>query len=150
MRWRGRSLLRALHFDVCVVSVRWRITKTHATDEGWGDLLGVEQRFVGGDIQMQIGLMNPAKHAEIGTQRRARSLARVAMHFANAVSIVIARPLMRTVADHPMLRMTPRIAVRLIGVQHRATKRDIFVNQFVAGPLIGVVTDPETMLATLA
>ena len=94
--------------------------------------------------------MDPTKHAEIGAQRSASALARVAMHFTNTVSIVIARPLMRTVADRPMLRMTPRIAVRLIGVQHRATKRDSFVNQFVAGPLIGVVTDPETLLAALA
>ena len=96
------------------------------------------------------GPLNPSRWAEIGAQRRASALARVAMHFTNTVSIVIARPLMRTVADHPMLRMTPRIAVRLIGVQHRAAKRDILVNQVVAGPLIGVVTDPETMLAALA
>jgi hypothetical protein len=72
------------------------------------------------------------------------------MHFANAVSIVIARPLIRTVADRPMFRMAPRIAVRLIGVQHGATNRDVLINQVVARPLIGVVTDPETMLAALA
>src|SRR6266542_1911881 len=99
---------------------------------------------------MQIGLMDPTKHPEIGAPRRACSLARVAMHFANAVFIVIARPFSRTVADSPMGGMASRIAVRLIGVQHRAINRDILVNQFVARPLIRVVTDPETMLAALA
>lgn len=99
---------------------------------------------------MQIGLMDPTKHAEIGSQRRACTLAGVAMHFANAVSIVITRPLFCAVADRPMGGMASRITVRLIGIQHRAATRDSFVNQFVARPLIGVVTDPETMLAALS
>lgn len=99
---------------------------------------------------MQIGLMDSTKHAEIGAQRRACSLARVAMDFTNAVSIVIARPFIRAVADRPMLRMTSRIAVRLIGVQHRATCRDILVNQVVTRPLICVVTNPKPMLTTFA
>jgi hypothetical protein len=54
------------------------------------------------------------------------------------------------VADSPMFGMAPRVAVRLIGIQHCATNRDILVNQVVARSLICVVTDPETMLAALA
>ena len=99
---------------------------------------------------MQIGLMDPTKHAEIGAQRRACSLARVAMHFANAVFIVRARPLTLAVTDRPMSGMTAGIAAILIGIEHRAADRNVLIDQFVARPLIGVVTDPEAMLAALA
>jgi hypothetical protein len=77
---------------------------------------------------MQIGLMDPTKHAEIGAQSRACSLAGVAMHFANAVSIVIARPLTFAVADRSMFGMASRIAIGLIAIQHRAADWNIFVN----------------------
>jgi hypothetical protein len=125
----------------CVVSVQRPIAKTHAPDEGRGHLLGVEQRLVCGDIQIQIGLMYPAKHPQIGAQPGARSFARVAMDFAHAIAIVVAGPLARAVADRPMGWMTARIAVGLIGIEHRAADRNVLVDQFVARPFIRVLTD---------
>ena len=99
---------------------------------------------------MQIGLMHPAKHPQIGAQRRTRSFTRVAMHFAHAIAVVVARPLACAVTDCPMRGMTPWIAGGLIRIQHRAAVRNVLIDQFVARPLIGVVTDPKPMLAALA
>jgi hypothetical protein len=85
--------------------------------------------------------MDPTKHTEIRPQRRACPLAGVAMHFANAVSIVIACLLACAVTDGPMRGMTPRIAGGLIGIQHRAADRNVLIDQLVARPLIRVVAD---------
>ena len=43
-------------------------------------MLGVEERVVGGDIEMQIGLMHTAEHSQIRSERCACPFARVAMH----------------------------------------------------------------------
>jgi len=99
---------------------------------------------------MQIGFMDAPKHSQIGPQRGTGSFTGIAMDLAFAVSIVIARPLICAMADRRMFRNASWIAGRLIGVQHRATSRDILVNQFVARPLICMATYPETMLAALA
>jgi hypothetical protein len=67
---------------------------------------------------MQIGLMHPAKHAEIGEQPAPRSFARIAMSFAHAIAVVVACPLACAVADRSVFGMASRIAGRLIGIQH--------------------------------
>lgn len=99
---------------------------------------------------MQIGLMDTAKDPQIRAQRRSRSFACVAMHLAFPVTIVIARPLKSTVAHRSICRMTSGITVGFISIKHGAPNRNVFVDQFVAGALIGMVTDPKAMFAGLA
>ncbi len=115
-----------------------------------GHLLGVHQRLVGGDIEMQICLMDTTKHPQIHAQRRTCPFACVAMHLPLPVTIVIARPFTGAVTDGPMRRMAPRIAVGLVGIQHGAPNRNILVDQRVAGLLIGMLADPKAMFAALA
>src|SRR5262245_19303681 len=112
-------------------------------------MLGVDERLIGSDVEMQIRLMPTAKYPQICAQRRARPFARVAMHLSLPITIVIARPLARTVADGPVPRMTAWIAVGLIGIEHRAADRNVLVDQLVAGPLIRMLTDPEAVFAAL-
>ncbi len=94
--------------------------------------------------------MDAPKHAQIGPQRGASPFTGVAMDLAFAVPIVIAGPLTHTMAHGPVPRVASRIAIGLIGIAHRAPHGNVRVNQFVAGLLIGMVTDPEAVLATLA
>ncbi len=119
----------------CVVNACCWAAETHATDEGGCHLLGVEQRLIRGHIQMQIRLMDTTKHPQICAQGRARPFAGIAMHLAYPFPIVIARPFTSTVTNCPMCRMTSRIAVGLIGIQHGAPDRNVLVDQFVAGSL---------------
>ena len=49
----------------------------HAMDECDGHVLDVHKRLVDGDIQMQIGLMNPAKYAESRMSSRAGAFTRL-------------------------------------------------------------------------
>jgi hypothetical protein len=46
--------------------------------------------------------------------------------------------------------MTSGITGGLIGIEHGATDRNVLVDQFVAGSLIGMPTNPETVFATFA
>jgi hypothetical protein len=52
-------------------------------------------------------------------------------------------------ADRPVLRTAPGIAVRFIGVQHCAVNRNILINQLVAGSFIRVVTHPVAVFTAL-
>jgi len=99
---------------------------------------------------MQVDLMDPTKHPQIRSERSARPFAGVAMHLTLPVPIIIACPLTSTVADCPMGRMTSGIAIGLIGIEHCAPDRNVLVDQLVARPLIGMVTNPETVFAALA
>src|SRR5262245_45483827 len=97
-----------------------------------------------------MGLMDTTKHLQIGAQSTPSAFARIAMHLALPIAIVIARPLRGAVADRPMRWMASAIASRLIGIQHCAAHRNVLIDQKVAGLLIGMVTNPETMFTALA
>jgi len=62
-------------------------------DERGGHLLGIEQRFVGGNIEMRIRLMQTAKHPQIRAQSRGCSFTRIAMRL--TFSIVTGKKLLR-------------------------------------------------------
>src|SRR5918997_220478 len=71
------------------------------------------------------------------------------MHLSYPIPIVVARPFTSTVANGSVRRMTSRIAVPLIGVQYRAPDRNVLIDQFVAGALIRMITDPKAMFPAL-
>ncbi len=119
-------------------------------DERGGHLLDIEQCFIRGDIQMQIGFMDAPKHSQIGSQGGTGPLTGIAMDLSFAVPIVITCPLTRTMAHGSVCRMASRITVGLIGIEHGAPDGNILVDQFVTGLLIGMVADPKTVFAALA
>jgi hypothetical protein len=71
----------------------------------------------------------------------------MAVDLASAITIIIASPFMHSVVDRRMGRMTAHITLPFIGVEHRATNRDVRREQIVADPFGRVVADPETALA---
>ena len=85
--------------------------------------------------------MDATKLSQVGAERCTGPFARIAMHLAFPVTIVIARPLTGAVADRPVRRLTPGIAVGFISIEHRAADRNVLLNQFIAGSLIGMLTD---------
>src|SRR5262249_46585362 len=90
------SLLRGS----CPISRRRLVGRpAHSADQGWRDPLGIDERLVGRNIQLQIRFMHAAERAQEGAQARASPFTRVAMHFPHIIAIVIARPLVLSVID---------------------------------------------------
>jgi hypothetical protein len=94
--------------------------------------------------------MNPMEGPPIGPKRCARPLTGVAVHLTPAISIIIPRPLMHTVVDSRMARMTLPVALPLISREQRAASREILRDQGRAGARVGMVADPQTLLSCLA
>src|SRR5215475_13250988 len=99
---------------------------------------------------MQVLLMNTSKHTQIGPERRAGSLAGIAVDFAVAIPIIIPGPLVHAMAYSGMGCMVATIALPFVRVQDRAGAWDILGNQVVAGTLIRVIANPETLFARLS
>ena len=94
--------------------------------------------------------MNAPKATQVGPERRPCTLAGVAVDFAAAVSISIPGPLAHAVADGGMDRMAATIALPFVRIQDGAVPWDILGNQVVAGTLVRVIADPETLLTRFA
>jgi hypothetical protein len=113
------------------------------------DAFCIDQRFVRGHIEVQVLLMHAAKHPQVGPKRRPRSLAGVAVDFAAAIPISITSPLMDTMADRGVVWMTPPIALPLVGIELRAAGGHVLCDQGSTRTRIGMVADPEALLARL-
>jgi hypothetical protein len=96
---------------------------------------------------MQVLLVNAPKTTQIGPQCRASALAAIAVDLAATISIIIPRPLVRTMTDSGMRRMAPPIALPLVGIELRAGSGDVLRDQGRAGVPIGMVPNPEALLA---
>jgi hypothetical protein len=66
---------------------------------------------------MQLLLVDAPEGTEVRAERRASACTGVAVDLAEAVPICIPGPLMYTVADADMGRMTPPIALPLVGIE---------------------------------
>jgi hypothetical protein len=91
--------------------------------------------------------MHAAKYPQVGPKRRARSLAGVAVNFTAAIPISIPCPFLDTMADRGMVRMTPPIALPLVGIELRAAGGHVLGDQGRTRTRIGMVADPEALLA---
>jgi hypothetical protein len=90
--------------------------------------------------------MSPTEGAQVRPKRCACPLTGVAVHLTPAISIIIPRPLMDTVANSRRARMTPPVALPFISIRPRAASRDILRDQGRAGARVGMVADPQRSL----
>lgn len=93
--------------------------------------------------------MNTSEGTQVRTKRGTRSLTSVAMNFASAITIIIPRPFMDTMADRGMGWMTTPVALPFVGVEQGAAPRNVLRDQRRAGVRIGMVTDPPALLPRL-
>jgi hypothetical protein len=122
------------------------VTDAHPPDQLGRDSFRIDQRFIRCHVEMQVLLMNAPKHTQGGPERRASSLAGVAVDFSAAIAVIIPRPLVHTVANGGMGWMAPPIALPLIGMELRAASGDVLRNEGRTGAPIGMVTYPEALL----
>ena len=91
--------------------------------------------------------MNAPKTTQIGPERCASPLAGIAVDLAAAIAIIIPRPLVHTMPDSGMRWMAPPVALPLVGIELRAVSGDVLRYQCRAGMPIGMVANPEALLA---
>ena len=72
------------------------------------------------------------------------------MDFASAITIIISRPFVDTMADRGMGWMTAPVALPFVGVQPRAASRNVFGEEGTACPPVRVVAHPEALLTRVA
>jgi hypothetical protein len=72
------------------------------------------------------------------------------MHFASAITVIIPRPFVDTMADRSMGWMTTPVALPFVGVQPRAASRNVFGDEGTARPRVCMVAHPKALLARLA
>jgi hypothetical protein len=134
----------------CPVLVHRRRRPAHATDERGRDPLGIDECLIGRDVVGQVALVNTAEHAQEGSQCGASTFATVAMHLADAVSIVISRPFVLAVIDGRMSRSHPVVAPILIRVDDRPDRWNRLGDDAFAGGTIRMSDDPTAFFARLS
>ena len=126
------------------------VAKAHALDDSRGDSFGVEQGLEGRHVFDQVVFVDTSKHAQKGAQGSPQPFAGVAVDFADAITIVIACPLVQGVADGAMVGVQTGVVGRFIRKQQRAAWRNTPLDDFEAGGFVGVLDHPVTVLARLA
>jgi hypothetical protein len=121
-------------------------TNAHPLDQLGCDAFGIDHGLICGHVEVQVLLMHAAKHPQVGPKRRPHSLAGVAVDFAAAIPISIPCPFMVTMANRGMVRMTPPIALPLVGIELRAAGGHVLCDQGSTCTRIGMVADPEALL----
>jgi hypothetical protein len=99
---------------------------------------------------MQIRLVHTQESLQIRPECCPCSLAGVAVHLTEAISIRIPRPLVHAVAEGGMGWMAATIARPFIRIEPRAACWDICGDQVVAGLPVRVIAYPEAILARLS
>jgi hypothetical protein len=86
--------------------------------------------------------MHPTEGTQIRPKRCTRPFTGVAVHFPSAISIIIPRPFVDTMANRGMGGMTAPVALPCVGVQLRAASRQVFGDEGTARPRVRVVAHP--------
>jgi hypothetical protein len=103
--------------------VPYSVTAAHPLDQLRGDSFRIDHGFIHGHIQMQVLLVDAPEGTEVRAERRASAFAGVAMDFAWAVTLIITRPFVHTMANRGMGWVTPAVALPFVVVQPRAVIR---------------------------
>jgi hypothetical protein len=98
---------------------------------------------------MQVLFVDTPEGTQRGTKLRSRSFTGVAMDFTSAITFIIPRPLVATMADHGMGWMTGPVALPFVGVQPHAASRTVVGDEGTASPRVCVVAHPKAGLARI-
>jgi hypothetical protein len=110
----------------------------------------MDHRLIRRHIQMQVWLVHTPEGAPGGPQCRARALTGMAMAFAWAIALLIARPCVDPMANRGMGWMTAAVALPRIRVQRRAVSQPVVGDECLARPPVCLVAHPKARLARLA
>jgi hypothetical protein len=72
------------------------------------------------------------------------------MDLAVAITIVVSRPFVHTVAHSAVGHVTATRALPFIGIEPRTASRHVVGHEGMAGPRVRVVTDPQALLSGVA
>jgi hypothetical protein len=89
--------------------------------------------------------VDTAEHAQEGSQCGASSLATVAVHLADAVSIIVSRPFVLAMIDGRVRRCHPVVAPILIRVDDGASSWNRLGDDAYAGSAIRMSDDPTPL-----
>jgi hypothetical protein len=112
-------------------------------------VLGIDERFVGRDVQVEIGFIHAAKPAQQRAERRPRSFTTVAMDFAYAITIDQACPFMLSVIDRRVLWLDSMLTAVLVQVDDRPLRCNRFGENAVTGGFVAVHNHPAALFARL-
>jgi hypothetical protein len=98
---------------------------------------------------MQVWLVDTFEGTQVGTQRRARPLAGVAMDLALAITMIIPRPFAHPMGNRGMARLAAAITLPFVGIEPCAVQGHMVDKEIVAGLPVRVVADPQVLLAHL-
>ncbi len=93
--------------------------------------------------------MDTSKNAQEGTQGSASAFTGVTVDFADAVSVVVTRPFMDSMADCAVVRVQAGIVGRFIREQERAARRNAGADDASSADLVRVLDDPVANLAAV-
>ena len=93
--------------------------------------------------------MDAPEGPQVRAERRTRPLAGVAMDLAVAITSVVSRPFVPTVANRGMGRRAAPIALPFVGIQPGAAGGHVFGAQVSAGAHVRMVAAPQARLARL-
>jgi hypothetical protein len=93
--------------------------------------------------------MDTAKNTQVGPQSSASAFTGVTMDFANAVTVVVTRPLMHSMADRAVVRVQAGIVGSFIREQERAARRNAGADNASTASLVRVLNNPIADLAGL-
>jgi hypothetical protein len=99
---------------------------------------------------MQVLLVDAPAGTEVRAERRASPFTGVTMDFALAITVIIPRPFVYTMADGGMCWMTAPVTLPFVGVQPRAVSWNVFMDEAAACPPVRVVAHPEALLTRIA
>jgi hypothetical protein len=110
----------------------------------------LDHGFIGGNIQVQVPLVNPPEGTQVRAKRCPHAFAGVTVDLANTIMVIIAGPLPNAVTHRGMGRMAAVITLPFIRVPDRALLRDTLSDQVSACAPVRAVTYPEALLTRVA
>jgi hypothetical protein len=106
----------------------------------------IDHGFIGGNIQVQVLLVDTPEGTQVRAKRCPRAFAGVTVDLADAIMIIIAGPLPHAVTYRDMGGIAAVITLPFIRVQDRALLRDTVSDQVSACAPVRVITYPEALL----
>src|SRR3990172_2390640 len=119
-----------------------------SSNETNGNALEVDGKLMDCHVATEKMLADTPKRTQEGTQARPQSFNRVGVDFADAIAVIVARPLVNAMRHRRTRTLNGVVTVVLVGVDMRAFTREAFdVRPQRDG--LGVLDHPQTHLPAL-